>query len=226
MRSLYAYMHVCQCPNPAKFQANWSIFIKFSMNDMRLEATPNVLLPNFLQEITQSEKPIKITLNNNSSNSNNNDDNKCIKEIPKRTNKNTHTNLSRIRPKYTIKCKSPRNFIYCSFSNNNFPVVGAVNNVERLHTFFKCIQRSENTGNIINHMNASTANTKHQSFFWDVIVCMSNWLPKLIHFSEKLVTSYKYMMCNILNSEDLSYTMVEACNLTSALYPLQNITSN
>ena len=33
-----------------------------------------------------------------------------------------------------------------------------------------------------------------------------------------LATSYQYTLCNILNSEELSYTMVEAWNLTSALY--------
>jgi hypothetical protein len=47
---------------------------------------------------------------------------------------------------------------------------------------------------------------------------VSNWLPTLIHFPEMLVTSYKHTLCNILNSEYLSYTMVEAWNLTSALY--------
>ena len=51
-------MHVRQCLNTVKFRANRSIFIKFSTNDMLLEATANVLLPNFLQEITQTEKSI------------------------------------------------------------------------------------------------------------------------------------------------------------------------
>jgi hypothetical protein len=109
--------------------------------------------------------------NNNNNNNNNDDEDKCIKEISKRMNKNTHTNLSGIWSKHSIKCKSSRYFIYCSLFNNDFSVVGAVDNVKRLHTFFKCIQRSENTRNIINHMNVSTANIKHQSFFWDVIQC-------------------------------------------------------
>ena len=37
-----------------------------------------------------------------------------------------------------------------------------------------------------------------------------NWLPTLIYFSEMLVTTYKHTLCNILNSEGLSYTIVEA----------------
>jgi len=41
-------------------------------------------------------------------------------------------------------------------------------------------------------------------------VYVSNWLPTLIHFPEMLATSYQYTLCNILNSEELSYTMVEA----------------
>lgn len=61
------------------------------------------------------------------------------------------TNLSGIWPKYTIKPKSPCNFINRSLLNNDFSVVWAVNNVNGLHALFKRIQWSENKENGINH---------------------------------------------------------------------------
>jgi hypothetical protein len=86
-------------------------------------------------------------------------------------------------------------------------VVGAVHNVNRLHIFFKCINRSENTGNIINYMIVSTANTFFSGMLYSLL---NNWLLTLIHFPQMLVTNYKRMLCNILNIENLSYKMVEA----------------
>jgi len=64
---------------------------------------------------------------------------------------NIATNLSGAGPKYTIKCKSPCNFICRSLLNDNFPVVWAVNNVKGLHAFFKRIQWSESKENSMYH---------------------------------------------------------------------------
>jgi hypothetical protein len=129
------------------------------MNITLLEATANALLPNFLQKIintykvqTESQYKLHVIITT-----------VYQRNFAKNKQKNCHTNLSGIWSKYTIKCKSSCNFIYWSLFNNNFPVVGAVDNVNRLHAFFKCIQGSGNTGNIISHINVSTANVKHQT---------------------------------------------------------------
>lgn len=62
------------------------------------------------------------------------------------------TNLSGIWPKYTIKPKSPCNFINRSLLNDDFSVVWAVNNVKGLHAFFKRVQWSEKKENSIKHI--------------------------------------------------------------------------
>jgi len=97
-------------------------------------------------------------------------------------------NLSGILSKYSIKCISSHNFIFCFIFKNNLPVVVAFNNVRILLPYFKVTQRSENIGNIVTCVDCKYKASKFLLGCYTVYV--SNWLPTLIHFPEMLVTSY------------------------------------